>query len=66
MTEDFGHTDLVTMDIETESSPPFHKSLQVILKHTTWVQKELEMLEKVGIIVQSVLPWASPITVVPK
>ena len=30
-----------------------------------WVQKELEILEKVGVIVRSVSPWASPIVVVP-
>ena len=31
-----------------------------------WVQKELEILEKAGVRVRSVLPWASPIVVVPK
>ena len=31
-----------------------------------WVQKELEILEKAGVIVRSVSPWASPIVVVPK
>ena len=36
------------------------------LKHATWVQKELEILEKAGVIVRSVSPWASPIVVVPK
>ena len=28
--------------------------------------KELEILEKAGVIVRSVSPWASPIVVVPK
>ena len=36
------------------------------LKHREWVQKELETLERAGMIVRSILPWASPIVVVPK
>ena len=36
------------------------------LKQREWVQKELETLEKAGVIVRSILPWASPIVVVPK
>ena len=36
------------------------------LKHTEWIQRELEILEKAGVIVRSVSPWASPIVVVPK
>ena len=36
------------------------------MKHATWVQKELEILEKAGVIVRSVSPWASPIVIVPK
>ena len=36
------------------------------LKHSVWVQKELEILEKAGVIVRSVSPWASPIVIVPK
>ena len=36
------------------------------LKHAEWVQRELEILEKAGVIVRSVSPWASPIVVVPK
>ena len=36
------------------------------LKHVTWVQKEMEILEKAGVIVRSVSPWASPIVIVPK
>ena len=34
--------------------------------HVTWVQRELEFLEKTGVIVRSVSPWASPIVMVPK
>ena len=36
------------------------------MKHTEWVQRELEILEKAGVIVRSVSPWASPIVVAPK
>ena len=36
------------------------------LKHATWVQKELQILQKAGVIVRRVSPWASPIVVVPK
>ena len=36
------------------------------MKHATWVQNELEILEKGGVIVRSVSPCASPIVVIPK
>ena len=36
------------------------------MKHAVWVQRELEILEKAGVIVRSVSPWASPIVIVPK
>ena len=36
------------------------------LKHAEWVKKELETLEKAGIISRSISPWASPIVIVPK
>ena len=36
------------------------------LKYAAWVHKELEILEKAGVIVRSVSPWASPIVVVPR
>ena len=42
------------------------KSYTLPLKHAEWVQKELEILEKAGVIVRSVSPWASPIVMVPK
>ena len=48
-------------------SPPITKKPYTLpLKHAAWVQKELEILGKVGVIVRSVSPWASPIVVVPK
>ena len=48
------------MDIETEDSLPISQKLyNLSLKHTAWVQKELETLEKAGITVQSVSPVPS-------
>ena len=35
-------------------------------KDPTWVQKELEIWKKAGVIVRSVSPSASPIVIVPK
>ena len=62
-----GKTPLIEMEIDTGDSPPItKKSYTLPLKHATWVQKELEILEKAGVIVRSVSSWASPIVVVPK
>ena len=55
------------MEIDTGDSPLItQRPYTLLLKHATWVQKELEILEKAGVIVRSVLPWASPVVVVPK
>ena len=64
---DIGKTPLLEVEIGTGDSLPItQKPYTLPLKHTTWVQKELEILEKAGVIVRSVSPWASPIVVVPK
>ena len=64
---DIGKTPLVVMEIDTGDSPPItQKPYTLPLKHVNWVQKKLEILEKAGVIVRSVSPWASPIVVVPK
>ena len=64
---DIGKTPLVEMEIDTGDSLPItQKPYTLPLKHAEWVQKELEILEKAGVIVRSVSPWASPIVVVPK
>ena len=48
----FGHTDLVTMNKETGDNPHIsQKPYNLSLKHTTWIQKEIETLEMAGIIV---------------
>ena len=65
--EDIGRTPLVTMDIDTGDNPPIcQRPYTLALKHVEWVHKELEILERAGVIVRSVSPWASPIVIVPK
>ena len=64
---DIGKTPLLEVEIDTGDSLPItQKPYTLPLKHTEWVQRELEILEKAGVIVRSVSPWASPIVVVPK
>ena len=64
---DIGKTPLITMDIDTGDSPPVcQRPYNLPLKHREWVLKELETLERAGMIVRSISPWASPIVVVPK
>ena len=62
-----GKTSIIEIEIDSCNSPPItQKPYTLPLKHATWVQAELEILEKAGVIVRSVSPWASPIVVVPK
>ena len=64
---DIGKIPLLEVEIDTGDSLPItQKPYTLPLKHTEWVQRELEILEKAGVIVRSVSPWASPIVVVPK
>ena len=52
------------MEIETGDSPPVcQRPYNLPLKHIDWVQKELDTLEKAGVITRSVSPWASPIVI---
>ena len=65
--EDIGHSQLVTMDIDTgDSTPVCQKPYTLPLKHYSWIQQEIKTLEQVGVIKKSISPWASPIVVVPK
>ena len=58
---------LVEMEIETGNhSPIASKPYTLPLKHYEWVQKEIETLERAGIIERSISPWASPVVIVPK
>ena len=64
---DIRKTPLLEVEIDTGDSLPItQKPYTLPLKHTEWLQRELEILEKAGVIVRSVSPWASPIVVVPK
>ena len=65
--EDIGRTNLITVDINTGDHPPIcQKPYTLVLKHYEWAQKEVEQLERMGIITRSVLPWVSPIVIVLK
>ena len=64
---DIGKNPLITMEIETGDSPPVcQRPYNLPLKYIDWVQKELDTLEKAGVITRSVSLWASPIVIVPK
>ena len=65
--EDIGRTKLVKVDVDMGDSPPVSSTPYTLpLKHYEWVQREIESLECAGVITKSMLPWASPIVVVPK
>ena len=64
---DIGKKMLVEMEIDTGNHPPIaSKPYTLPLKHYDWVQKEIETLERAGIIERSISPWASPVVIVPK
>ena len=55
--EDIGHTQLVTIDIDTGDSPPVCQKLYALpLKHYSWVQQEIETLEWAGVIKRASAP----------
>ena len=57
---DIGKTMLVEMEIDTGNHPPIaSKPYTLPLKHYKWVQREIEILEKAGIIERSISLWAS-------
>ena len=65
--KDIPETTLIEMEIDTGGSLQVAQSLYTLpLKHYEWVQKEIEMLKKAGVIVRCLSPWASPVIVVPK
>ena len=65
--EDIGHTELITMDIDTDMSQPVSQRPYTLpLKHHNWVKKEIEQLECAGVIEKSLSPWASLVVIVPK
>ena len=65
--EDISRTKLVKMDIDTGDSPLVSSRPYTLpLKHYEWVQREIEYLERAGIITRSMSKWASPMVIVPK
>ena len=65
--QDIGKTQLIEMEIDTGGSVPLAQGPYTLpLKHYDWVRKEIETLEKAGVIERSLSPWASPVIVVPK
>ena len=55
------------MEINTGDSLPVTQNPYTLpLKHHEWVQKEIETLEKAGVIERSLCPWVSLVIVVPK
>ena len=65
--ENISRTKLVKMDIDTGDSPLVSSRPYTLpLKHYEWVQREIESLERAGVITKSMSKCASPIVFVPK
>ena len=65
--KDIGRTTLIEIEIDTGDSLPVAQNPYTLpLKHHEWVRKEIETLEKAGVIERSLSPWPSPVIVVPK
>ena len=65
--KDIGRTTLIEMEIDTGDSLPVTQNPYTLpVKHHEAVRKEIETLEKAGVIERSLSPWASPVIVVPK
>ena len=65
--KDIGRATLIEMEIDMGDSVPVTQNPYTLpLKHHEWVRKEIETLEKAGVIERSLSPWASPVIVVPK
>ena len=65
--QDIGKTTLIEMEMDTGDSLPVVQSPYTLpLKYYEWVRKEIETLEKAGVIVKSLSPWASLVIVVLK
>ena len=56
--EDIGRTKLVKMDIYTADSPPVSSRPYTLpLRHYEWVLREIESLERAGVITKSMSKW---------
>ena len=65
---DIGKTMLIEMEIDTGNHPPpiASKPYTLPIKHYEWIQREIETLERAGIIERSISPWASSVVIVPR
>ena len=63
---DIGRPNLIELDIPMEGPPIASKPYTVPLKYCEFVDHKIKQPEEVGIILQSMRDWASPILVVPK
>ena len=64
---DIGKTILITMDIDTIDSPPISQRPYTLpLEHATWLEQELELVERAGLTTRSVSLYTDPIVVVLK
>ena len=65
--QDISSTNLVTMHVDMRDSHAICQTPYTLsLKHCSWIQQEIKMLECAGVIRMSISPLASPIVVVPK
>ena len=63
---DIGRTNLIELDIPTESPPIASKPYSVPLKYWDFIDQEIKQLEEAGIISHSMSNWTSLILVMPK
>lgn len=65
--KDFGFYNLVEHEIDIQNNSPIQRIIgKVPLNVETWVDEQVESLEKSGIISKSTSPWCAPIVVVRK
>ena len=64
--EDFGHTNLVEMDLPTTGPPVSLKLYTIPLKYQSFINEEIRLLEDAGCISKSLSNWASPIYIAKK
>ena len=63
---DFGRTNIIEMDLPTTGPPVSTKPYTIPLKHKSFVDDEIKLLEDAGCISQLLSDWASPICIIKK
>ena len=65
--KDIGKITLIEMEIDTGDNLPIAQNPYTLpLKHHEWARKEIETLDKAGVIERNLSPWVSPVIVFPK